>query len=351
MSRLKFDRYQDFLAGARFLESLAIWLQQFEHEHERRTAYDFVRNHLIYIGEAEMQHLVEIFYPEFIQQRLLRAVASRENTRPYLVWARRSSVQAYARLLRQTLFIGLGDGARLDLLRRVNAGAISHEQILQTIYVDHDKWQNVLTALRDELKDNSSRFLFLYLVDDFTASGTTFLRKKNDQWKGKLARFLQNMNEHAESHFDPDLTVCVHHHLASSRARQELQRRNEQALLEYQGPRNWFKSIEFSFGCVLPSSTSLSCSRDETAKAFLALARKYCDREDPLFDNNHFKEGDTQDPALGFADCALPVVLEHNTPNNSVALLWAETAESAEVDQAPDRYPMRALFRRRQRHT
>ena len=219
MSRLKFDGYQDFLAGARFLESLAAWLQQFEHLEERRDAYAFVRTNLIYIGEAEMQHLVEIFYPEFVQRRLLHAAAAQQNTPPHLVWASTSSAAAYDRLLRQTLFIGLSDGARLDLLRRVNDGAISHEQILPTIYVGPDKWRAVLDALQEKLQDDWARFRFLYLVDDFTASGTTFLRKKNGQWKGKLERFRQSVDSRFESCFDQDLTVCVHHHLASSHAR------------------------------------------------------------------------------------------------------------------------------------
>jgi hypothetical protein len=46
MSRLKFDGYQDYLAGARFLESLVDWLQQFDPQ-DRPVAYDFVRNRLV----------------------------------------------------------------------------------------------------------------------------------------------------------------------------------------------------------------------------------------------------------------------------------------------------------------
>jgi len=46
----------------------------------------------------------------------------------------------------------------------------------------------------------------------------------------------------------------------------------------------------------------------------------------------------------GFGDCALPLVLEHNTPNNTIALLWAETSGGAGL------HAMRPLFRRRQRH-
>ena len=37
---------------------------------------------------------------------------------------------------------------------------------------------------------------------------------------------------------------------------------------------------------------------------------------------DHFKVGGTKDAKRGFSAACLPVVLSHNTPNNSVALLW-----------------------------
>ena len=52
---------------------------------------------------------------------------------------------------------------------------------------------------------------------------------------------------------------------------------------------------------------------------------------------------------LGYGGCALPLVLAHNTPNNAVALLWAETRGEAREDGQPAS-AMRPLFRRRQRH-
>ncbi len=49
---------------------------------------------------------------------------------------------------------------------------------------------------------------------------------------------------------------------------------------------------------------------------------------------------------LGYADCALPVVLQHNTPNNSIGVLWADT-----TDRDPKRSLLRrALFPRYERH-
>ena len=42
-----------FSPGRRFIESLALWLRQFETKEERRLAYDFVRERLIFISNAE----------------------------------------------------------------------------------------------------------------------------------------------------------------------------------------------------------------------------------------------------------------------------------------------------------
>jgi len=43
---------------------------------------------------------------------------------------------------------------------------------------------------------------------------------------------------------------------------------------------------------------------------------KYYDKE--LIEDKHTQKN----IQLGFSDCALPLILEHNTPNNSVPLLW-----------------------------
>jgi hypothetical protein len=47
----------------------------------------------------------------------------------------------------------------------------------------------------------------------------------------------------------------------------------------------------------------------------------------------------------GFAGCGLPLVLEHNAPNNSLGILWAESPPKSSSSSR-----MRPLFRRRQRH-
>ena len=127
ISQMKYDGYQDFLAGARFVESLADWLQQFIQE-DRIVAYDFVRRSLVYVSTAEMNHLVELFYPETVVWRLQQEVARRLNIQTWQVWASDESTNLFNRLRRQSLFIELSDGARIDVFRRANAGLINNEQ-------------------------------------------------------------------------------------------------------------------------------------------------------------------------------------------------------------------------------
>jgi hypothetical protein len=80
--------------------------------------------------------------------------------------------------------------------------------------------------------------------------------------------------------------------------------------------------------------------------AFIALTRRYYD---PILRTIHTDVGKVSHLGLGYGGCGLPLVLDHNTPNNSVALLWAETEGGQRADGvvAP---AMRPLFRRRQRH-
>lgn len=335
MSRIKYDGYQDYLAGARFVESLANWLQQFEFS-ERDIAYDFIRNHLVYVGPAEIQHLVELTYPETVQPRLLAAVANSLGVPKYRVWARAETSAAYELLRHKTLFLGLSDGARMDAFRRANVGLISNEQLVLATQIDGDKWKDLLKSLRDQLRDKSAKFSYLYLLDDFIASGKTLLRKDENEWKGKLIKSWESAKDIIETHFEQDYIVCVHHYIASHKVSEEIDGRYKEALGEL-GDDKLFPRVEFTFGMVLPKDLPID---KERFAEFMKLTDKYYD---PAIETKSIQVGGT-DARLGFGQGALPVVLEHNTPNNSIALLWAES------EGENGRHAMRPLFRRRQRH-
>ena len=350
MARLKYDGYRDFQAGMRFIESLVTWLQQFKTQ-ERETAYMFVRRTLVYIGPGEMQRVVEQFYPRFVWDRLVRMVAKEHGIPPYSVLIDSSGEAAIERLRRQTLFMGLSDGARIDTIRHANSGVLSNEQFVQGTQVDTDKWRDLLDNLREELKDATARFRIVYLVDDFSGTGTSFLRfdEKTAKWKGKLVRFKDSVNgakgtSDEDRLFEEDWVLCVHHYVASAAAAAAIQERVRHFADTGNFPENWARTTCPTFGMVLPNDLPIDMS-GECHDDFIELTRNYYD---PVLRTKHTDVGAVKHLGLGYGGCALPLVLEHNTPNNSVALLWAET-DGGIRDGVPAP-AMRPLFRRRQRH-
>lgn len=344
MARLKYDGYRDFQAGMRFVESLATWLQQFAPE-ERETAYAFVRHALVYIGPGEMQRLVEQFYPRTVRDRLIGTVAAERSIPAYRVLC--DARADGERLRRQTLFMGLSDGARIDTIRHSNAGLLSNEQFVQGTQVDSEKWQDLRDNLRKELDDPNAGFRLVYLIDDFAGTGTTFLREDPAKgWKGKLMRFRESINAATDALgpiFAPNWELCIHHYVASAGAAENIEKRLEKASATL-ASEGWAKAMHASFGTILPKDLPIDALLGRYG-AFIQLTQKYYD---PKLQTEHTSVGGVPHLGLGYGGCALPLVLDHNTPNNAVALLWAETEGGDRSGvQAP---AMRPLFRRRQRH-
>ena len=350
MARLKYDGYRDFQAGMRFIESLATWLQQFE-AHERETAYAFVRSSLVYIGAGETQRLVEQFYPRFVRDCLVRMVASEYGIPPYRVLSDPNARIARQRLRRQTLFMGLSDGARIDTIRHANSGVLGNEQFVQGTQVDTEKWKDLLDNLRKGLDDTNARFRIIYLVDDFAGTGTSFLRfdEESAKWKGKLVRLKNSVNGangalNGDKLFEDDWVLCVHHYVATSAATEGIQESLKKFADSDDFPEDWARATYATFGMILPPDLPINLD-SKCHEKFIELTRTYYD---PALRTKHTDVGGVTHLGLGYGGCALPLVLEHNTPNNSVALLWAETGGS--IEGGIPASAMQPLFRRRQRH-
>lgn len=351
MSRLKYDSYQGYQAGVRFIESLVVWVQQFEPK-ERDTAYLTLRQKLIFVSANEIRHLIGQMYTRAVQPYLV-ARASRElSIERHLVWSTPTSTDWIKKALRRVLFMGLSDGARTDVLRRANVGRISNEQTVLAPIVDHDKWRDLQKELKRDLPDDSRpRFDCVWVIDDLTASGTTLIRakeavdeatgKKTTEWKGKLCKLRTAIWEAREALGDAfplaeKFDLCVHHYLATQDALDAARALSQRACQDL-GEKNWFGGVQFSAGMVLSNSVKLAQPQD----AFVDLANKYYDSS---IEDRHSEESGQKDVRFGYKGCALPLILEHNTPNNSFPLLWADSAGDAQ------QHRMRPLFRRRTRH-
>lgn len=344
MSAVKYDGYSYFRAGVRFLESLATWLKQFDPE-DRAAAYEFIKRRLVYISLSEMQRLVENFVPEVVTPHLRQTVALELGIRPYEVWTDKSGADAFNKCLRKTLFVGMSDGSRIDMLRRANSGRISTEQVVPMMNVDSEKWLDLSKNLREvQGMAPSEKFDCVYLIDDFTASGTTFIRNVDGAWKGKLKKFndlIRNARKELKEQFPivEDYALRIHHYISSAQAHEALVQRLKHAKAEWS---EWTCSeYTVTESLLLPKALPLSRPGDEL---MLDLGTRYYDHEIFTRAEKHCKEAGQTDMKLGYADCALPIVLEHNTPNNSIPLLWAETEGKGGA------HKMRSLFYRRDRH-
>jgi len=338
MARLKYDGYEDYRAGARCLESLAIWLQQFS-QGDRAVAYDLVRQRLIYIGEAEIQRLVELFYPRTLEKRLLREVAAAKSIPPYLVWTDSAAEAQFRKLRRQTLIMALSDGARIDQLRRATTHILSNEQFVAMTQIDKAKWQDLLKKLRIEYPN--AKFAQVVLVDDFMGTGSTVLRKEDGAWTGRLKRIRESIEGAPggiDGVFEPNWKAVVHHYIAAPGAIEGVRKREREAR-QALGTEKWFPEVDFTWELALPEAARIA------DKAFVGLTESYYNSS---IETESTRKGGYDRINLGYGRCALPLVLEHNTPNNSVPLLWADCeARDKNGKKEPE---MRPLFRRRERH-
>jgi hypothetical protein len=332
LATYKWDEYGNFRPGVKFFESLAAWLDQFE-DGERSTALEFVLERLVFISDAEMAHLVELVYPDYVEPVLLDRVAQSSGISRYAV-AQLVDHPEFQTLRRRSLILGASDGARLDRLRR-SAPVLSHEQFLQASEPPIGLVAPMCRKLTEGLSklglDGRATFGHVFLVDDFAGSGETLLRyeKQSDDapqvLKGKLLKLREALNSLIEAELlsaDADVTVILY--VASQQAREHLGRMLPEAEIA-----GW----EIRVVQTLPSTIRVT----STDEAMAELSRRYYD--DEIFTDEHKGKA-----PLGYADCALPVVLSHNTPNNSICLLWADTTDEQQS------LKRRALFPRYERH-
>ena len=328
LSRLaehKFDDYEGFSAGERFFERLARWLAQFAMP-ERRRLIRFLLTELVFISRAEMNQAIACAYPHHIKHLLIDQAANEIGTSRHNV-SQVTSSDEFKSLRRRTLFLGLSDGARLDILRR-SSHELSHEQFSLApelgSYAQESMLEKLSVALGMEGPGYSVPFKNVVLVDDFYGSGTSLIDKRSDEtWKGKLERartHLNNLADRIPSAIDQEPSVIVVIYVASSLARRHIQ----QMLSEFEPTWQLIVVQE------LPDSIRV----DE--EQLCVICQEFWDE---AMEDDH--KGSAP---LGYKNVALPVVLFHNTPNNSVSVLWADT------EHTPESKARRALFPRYERH-
>lgn len=331
MASYKYDDYDGYGPGIKFLETLAMWLRQFEPS-ERLVALSFVTEELIFLSDREIQHALSLAYQDFVRPVLIRETAGEMGIEPWRA-AQILDAPSFRVRQRRTMIMGLADGARLDQFRRANP-ALVHEQFSVTA----EPLDRVTKGMQGDLKNWLSRndlhsdatFNRFVLIDDFSGSGYTALRQDpaNKEWGGKL----HHVHGHLKNMVDlgvaaPEFAVQVLLYTASEKARTALRESVEAAGLD------WIVEVVQ----LIPCRNLVDPDSD-----FAGICRKY---HDPYVDDPVKTGAASNSAALGFKDSRLPLVLSHNTPNNSVGILWENTSEEPKSARK-----LTPLFPRHERH-
>lgn len=327
LADFKYDQYQRFAPGKRFIESLALWLDQFDVQ-DRQAAFDFVRTELVFFSDQEMGHLVQTAYLDHIIHERVRLIAEEQGIAPHCI-AAIVKHKRFAELRIKSLYLGLSDGARTNELRRASEGEIGNEQIWQAYELGDEKVADMTDALKEALtaeglSTTSKTFNLIWLIDDFSGSGNTYIRYEDGRFKGKIKKIYERLQDSElvdKSHYEVFLLLYV-------ATRQAIDHIEYWANL-FTAERG-YKPLQVRVLCPIEKTMSLTSRPLSPAKALLNNA-KYADQASS---DKHFRVGGTEDVRFGFAGCALPVVLNHNTPNNSAFILWGP-----ELSKFPGLFP------------
>lgn len=325
MAKFKYDDYQQFSPGMRFFERLALWLDQFTDEDKPR-ALKFIREKLIFISQSEMNLLISSAFPDLLRGFLINDISKEISKPAYCITAITNSVN-YKKLVRQSLFCGMSDGAKMETFRRANAGIITHEQIYQTYELSDTRAEKMQEELIKDLKkiigveeipETDNKFKRIFLLDDFSASGTSYLKYSDEEkkLKGKIAALYKSIftSDSFKKIFDIDnLKVYVVIYLCTEQAKNQIESNFNEL------HKSYANKPELVCMHIIPNTDKLNEINDSDVIK-ICNDDKYYDAIE--LEDEHTKKGGSN-VKLGFGKCALPLILAHNTPNNSVPILWA----------------------------
>ena len=357
MGSMKYDAYDRFMPGTRFMSSLVQWLNQFDEE-DREVALDFVKKKLVFVSSTQMNYLVDLLYDSQIRPILLKKATENAEMPSYMLCNQKVQKQ-FEIAKRSSLVVGLSDGAHTDILRR--SAGFSNEQVLTNYYPDGKKLKDMLVELKNDkiMKGQAEpHFSNIFLIDDFTASGKSFVRYDEEvkKFKGKLSKIIDQLcaeniertdeemaaGKKEELHLSylldanqPEIHIDILFCMATDKAVNNISK----GLDDFLDKRGYSK-VKYHIHVVQKLDESLSTDITGDPELMKVLENpRYLHQN--LKDDTDYKVGSVNKPYLGFDECALPVVLSHNTPNNSLPILWQDTDNDQEF---------KGLFPRISRH-
>jgi hypothetical protein len=198
------------------------------------------------------------------------------------------------------------------VFRRANPH-LQNEQVRQSHELTAERAKDLRYELVKDLTklygrtptDQESVFRSVILLDDFSGSGMSYISKKEDgSFAGKVGKFLASLQDSSappsQLFTTESLEVILVLYMATETAERVLLQGLSELCLPYRHDPK------------------------------LLIVQRFPETQ-RVIDTHYDSENETTSTALGgtdlkygFAGGALPLVLSHNTPNNSLGLLWAE---------------------------
>lgn len=295
-----FSSYRFYDGKAKFADYLHVWCSQFS-KYEVELMEEFFFENLLYISEADIDNCSRSVYPKLI-----------EPMSTFLANTMGIDVNV---IVNNMVILGLSDGARLDLVRY-------YSEKVDNYHFSSESEVSDLRCNRIIKKCMKSSYfvedLFTYiLIDDFSGSGHSYLRYENGKWKGKLVRFVEDTYKNMG--VIGRINVIISPYYCSQRAMEYLVDRISIAFADLD--INWYIRPLYGLNNIYVPAPIKEI-----------ISSKYM--ENPIVDPNYML-GKHDEPYLGFNESCLCTVFYHNTPNNTLPILW---------------HGEKALFPRRNRH-
>ena len=316
IAEYKYNDYQQYTHGMRYVESLALWLRKFSGP-EKEVAYSLVKKRLIFISEEQMRQLISVSYAICMKEYLLAQTKQYCMKANILEPSKRKNIFNISK--RKSLFLGLSDGSHMDYFRRQNSH-LSNEQVFVNYDFSKERASGMVLDLKKDLgtlcedvnysiNEDDTEFRTFFLIDDFSASGISYIRKENGEWKGKIPKFYKLL-EHVGFPTE-NITIHIVLYVATKEAIEHIKCHAKDFLQHH--------SCEITVDAIqLVSSVKLTAEEENLLRSNYESNKASA----PSFVDSHFQKGRTQKPYLGFNECSLPLIIYHNTPNNSFPILW-----------------------------
>lgn len=314
MAKFKYDSYQNYYPGRKFIESLALWVNQFNKE-DRKIALNFIVNKLIFFSNEQMFQFISITYPMFVQNNILDQL---KNQGVPFKYNSVNNIREYKIEKRKILFLGLSDGSKIEVFRRINH--LDNEQVFVTYDVSDNKIQDLKNELYkckiDDIQLKETFFNSIYLIDDFSASGLSFIRykKEKNEFSGKIAKTLDMILKHSLVSTNKETNIHIVLYISTEKARRNILDNFNK--LKKTDSKYSSLNLHVNIVQLIPDECIFTL---ESEKDFIKFLQKENCTD---WITKHSKVGSTKNPYLGFDECGLPVVLNHNTPNNSLPIIW-----------------------------